>query len=149
MKGRTISKLAKEAGVGVETIRFYERRGILKQPPAPPAGWRQYSQEALSTIRYIKIGQQLGFKLSEIAGLQAKASGGQQSFCESVRNATRSKIKAVEQQIEQLQNIHRELLEFLGSCSAKKASDPCPIYNTLGADKTRNERRSSTGDKRR
>ena len=74
MKGKTIGKLAKEAGIGVETIRFYEQRGILKQPPAPASGWRQYSEEALSTIRYIKVGQQLGFTLSEMERLQGIAA---------------------------------------------------------------------------
>src|ERR1700746_2544610 len=100
MKRRTISQLAKEAGVGVETVRFYERRGILKQPESPPEGWREYGSDALETIRYIKIGQQMGFKLSEMQRLQQKARGEQRVFCESVREATRAKIKAVEEQIQ-------------------------------------------------
>ncbi|HKS76103.1 MAG TPA: MerR family transcriptional regulator, partial [Terriglobales bacterium] len=72
MKRRTISKLAREAGVGIETVRFYEKRGILKQPDAPAEGWREYGDEALETIRYIKIGQQMGFKLAEMQRLQQK-----------------------------------------------------------------------------
>jgi MerR family transcriptional regulator, mercuric resistance operon regulatory protein len=135
MKRRTISKLAKEAGVGVETVRFYERRGILKRPQAPPEGWREYGRDALETIRYIKIGQQLGFKLSEMQTLQKKAGGEQRAFCESVREATREKIKAVEDQIEQLQQVHGELQSFLGRCSAKKDGERCPIYESLGAMK--------------
>lgn len=135
MKGKTIGKLAKEAGIGVETIRFYERRGILKQPPVPASGWRRYSEEALSTIRYIKVGQQLGFTLSEMERLQGKTSGGQRAFCESVRAATREKIKAVEEQIAELQAVHKELGDFLARCSAKKASEPCPIFLALGGMK--------------
>lgn len=135
MKRRTISKLAKEAGVGVETVRFYERRGILKQPEAPAEGWREYSEEALETIRYIKIGQQMGFKLSEMLRLQEKAGGEQRAFCESVREATREKIKAVEEQIKQLQQMHEELQNFLGRCSAKKDGERCPVYESLGAMK--------------
>jgi MerR family mercuric resistance operon transcriptional regulator len=136
---RTISKLAQEAGVGVETVRFYERRGILKQPEAPPEGWREYGNEALETIRYIKLGQQLGFRLSDIQKLQQKAAGEQRVFCESVRAATREKIKAVEEQIQQLQQVHIELQDFLGRCSAKKEGERCPIYESLGAVKRKRE----------
>jgi MerR family mercuric resistance operon transcriptional regulator len=131
VKGRTISKLARDAGVGVETIRFYERCGILWQPAAPSSGWRRYSEEALSTIKYVKMGQQLGFKLSEMRALQAQAQGAQSTFCQSVRAATRDKINAVEQEIARLQRVHSELVEFLGRCSAKPAHEPCPIYRTM------------------
>jgi len=135
MKKRTISKLAKEAGVGVETVRFYERRGILKQPELPSEGWRDYGSDAVETIRYIKIGQQLGFKLSEMQKLQEKAAGEQRAFCESVRAATRDKIKAIEGQIEQLRQVHTEWTDFLGRCSAKKDTERCPIYESLGTKK--------------
>jgi MerR family mercuric resistance operon transcriptional regulator len=135
MKRRTISELAKETGVGVETIRFYERRGILKQPPAPVHGWREYGEDALSTVRYIRQGQRLGFKLAEMKRLQDKAGGEQQVFCESVRSATREKIWAVEEQIKQLRKMRRELQDFLTRCSAKKKGERCPIYESLGAMK--------------
>ena len=141
MKRRTISRLAKEAGVGVETIRFYERCGVLKQPATPPTGWREYSAEALSTVRYIKLGQQMGFKLSDIQSLQQAASGGQPAFCESVRAATREKIVAVEKQIAALRKTRQELRDFLRRCSAKKPSEPCPLYNTLGSMKFGDKRR--------
>jgi len=135
MKRRTISKLAKEAGVGIETVRFYEKRGILEQPDTPAEGWREYGEEALETIRYIKIGQQLGFKLSEMQRLQQKARGEQRVFCESVREATRAKIEAVEEQIRQLEQVHEELQNFLGRCTAKKPAERCPIYESLRATK--------------
>ena len=140
MKRRTIGKLAKQAGVGVETVRFYERRGILIRPDAPVEGWREYGEDALETIRYIKIGQQMGFKLSEIERLQAKAGGEQRAFCQAVREATREKIRAVEEQIRQLQQMHEELESFLGRCSAKKDNERCPVYDSLGAMKKRKVR---------
>ena len=62
---RTIGKLAKEAGVNVETIRFYERRGLLRQPRLPTSGWRVYDDSAVWVIHYIKLGRQLGFSLGE------------------------------------------------------------------------------------
>ncbi|HVO82563.1 MAG TPA: MerR family transcriptional regulator [Terriglobales bacterium] len=135
MKRRTIGELAREAGVGVETIRFYERRGILKQPSSPAQGWREYGDDALSTLRYIKQGQHLGFRLAEMKRLQERAGGEQQAFCESVRAATRERIWAVEEQIKQLRRMRRELQDFLGRCSAKNAGERCPIYESLGAMK--------------
>ena len=116
-------------------MRFYEKRGILTQPDAPAEGWREYGDDALETIRYIKIGQQMGFKLTEMQRLQQKARGEQRVFCESVREATRAKIKSVEEQIQQLQQVHQELKNFLGRCSAKKPTERCPIYESLGAMK--------------
>ncbi len=66
---RTISKLAKELGVNVETIRFYERRGLISQPEKPETGYRHYSDDVRSRIRFIKRAQGLGFTLEEIANL--------------------------------------------------------------------------------
>ena len=133
MKGRTISQLAKECGVGVETIRFYERRGFLKQPVKPVKGYRHYDDDALAVIRYIKIGQQMGFRLSEMKRLQERAAGNQKAFCESVRAATREKIMAVEEEIARLQDTLGELKDFLGRCSAKKDHERCPVYEGLGS----------------
>jgi MerR family mercuric resistance operon transcriptional regulator len=131
VRRRTISKLAKECGVSVETVRFYERSGILERPPTPAEGWREYGDKALSTLRYIKLGQQLGFKLAEMKQLQTTAGGGQRAFCEAVRAATREKIKAVEAHIEQLNQVRKELDDFLGRCSAKQSDERCPIYESL------------------
>ena len=66
MKRRTIGTLAREAGVNVETVRFYERLGILTQPPSPPEGLREYGEEVCALIRYIKQAQQVGFTLAEL-----------------------------------------------------------------------------------
>jgi MerR family mercuric resistance operon transcriptional regulator len=135
MNGRTISQLAKECGVNVETIRFYQRCGILSKPPAPAEGWREYSDAAVETVRYIKQGQQLGFSLAEIKRLEEKAGGRQLVFCESVRAATREKIWAVEEQIKQLRKVRKELMQFLARCSAKKENQRCPIFQSLLAMK--------------
>ena len=71
----TISKLAKEANVGVETVRFYERKGLLEQPIKPIQGYRQYTEQALSRLLFIKRAQYLGFTLAEISSLLILLSG--------------------------------------------------------------------------
>jgi DNA-binding transcriptional MerR regulator len=136
MKRRTIGTLAREVGVSVETIRFYERCGILAQPPLPPRGWREYGEEALALIRYIKQAQQMGFTLAELKRLQVKADGSRRAFCESIRNATRKKMRAVEEHIRQLQTIRQDLESFLARCTAKKKNERCPIYDTCVRLKT-------------
>lgn len=130
MKRRTIGTLAREAGINVETIRFYERCGILAQPSLPPEGWREYGDEALALIRYIKQAQKMGFTLAELKRLQVKADGNRRAFCESIRNATRERMRAVEEQTRQLQTIRRDLESFLARCTAKKRNERCPIYDT-------------------
>jgi MerR family mercuric resistance operon transcriptional regulator len=136
MRRRTIGTLAREAGVNVETVRFYERCGILAQPPVPTKGWREYGKEALALIRYIKQAQQMGFTLAELKRLQIKADGNQWAFCESVRSATREKMCAVEEQIRQLQTVRQNLEGFLARCTAKKKNERCPIYDTCVRLKT-------------
>jgi MerR family mercuric resistance operon transcriptional regulator len=83
---RTIGRLAKEAGVHVETIRFYERRGLLRQPKSPASGWRVYDLSAVWILHYIKLGRQLGFTLSELKTLLANVDSGKM-FCKSVQQA--------------------------------------------------------------
>jgi MerR family transcriptional regulator, mercuric resistance operon regulatory protein len=122
--------------VNVETVRFYERCGLLPQPPSPPEGWREYGEDALALIRYIKQAQQMGFTLAELKRLQLKANGDQRTFCESVQNATRERMCAVEKQIRQLQTIRRELKSFLARCTSKGNDERCPIYNTCVRVKT-------------
>jgi MerR family mercuric resistance operon transcriptional regulator len=130
MKRRTIGTLAREAGVNVETVRFYERCGILLQPPSPQEGWREYDEEALALIRYIKQAQHMGFTLAELKRLQTKADGSRFAFCESVRNAAREKMRAIEEQIGHLQTIRQGLEGFLARCTAKKMDEKCLIYET-------------------
>jgi hypothetical protein len=87
---RTIGKLAAEAGVGVETIRYYERRGLLQQPPRHGIA-RNYGDEALWRLRYIKVGQQWGMSLSEMRTLLAVAERSP-NFCSSIRAAAAQRI---------------------------------------------------------
>ena len=133
MARRTIGKLAKEAGVGVETVRFYERRGILDQPPKPPQGYRTYSERDLVTIKYVKEAQGLSFSLDEVQSLFARAEGSGRGFCASVRAVARKKLSAVQKQIAELRRLEAKLEKFLVDCAANKGEKNCPILRQIRA----------------
>jgi len=133
MARRTIGKLAKEAGVGVETVRFYERRGILNQPPKPTQGYRTYSQRDLVTIKYVKEAQGLSFSLDEVQSLFARAEGNATGFCSSVRAVARKKLLGVQKQIADLRKLEAKLQKFLVDCAANKGEKNCPILRQIRA----------------
>jgi MerR family mercuric resistance operon transcriptional regulator len=133
MKRRTIGKLAKEAGVGVETVRFYERRGILRQPPKPQQGYRAYSERDLATIKYVKEAQALSFSLDEVQSLFSRAEGNATGFCSSVRVVAREKLATVQKQIADLRKLEIRLAAFLVDCAANKGEKNCPILRQIRA----------------
>ena len=139
MADRTISKAALEAGVGVETIRYYERIGLLEKPKAPQEGWRQYHQDAVQVVKYIKAAQQLGFSLSEIRGLRKLTEHEKApEFCRSIRNRAKEKIAAVDEQISNLTQVKVDLEAFLRRCALKPDEERCPIAMAFRAMKRGN-----------
>jgi len=133
MARRTIGKLAKEAGVGVETVRFYERRGILNQPPKPARGYRSYSERDLVTIKYVKEAQGLSFSLDEVQSLFTKAEGEAKGFCSAVRGVARKKLATVQKEIAELRKLEAKLQKFLVDCAANKGEKNCPILRQIRA----------------
>lgn len=130
---RTIGRLAEETEVGVETIRFYERTGLLRRPSSPGTGWRTYGDDAVWTIRYIRLAQRLGFKLSEIRqlGHELKARG---NFCGNFREALEEKLEQTNTELERLTGIKAELERTLSSCRAKSGRGQCPITERFKSD---------------
>lgn len=128
---RTIGKLAAEAGVGVETVRYYERRGLLQQPFRHGSS-RQYGDEALWRLRYIKLGQKWGLQLREMKGLLA---GAEQSpnFCASIRRAAAQRIEDIDRKIAEMGEQRAQLATFINECAAKADADRCPIYRRIAA----------------
>jgi MerR family mercuric resistance operon transcriptional regulator len=128
---RTIGKLAAEACVNVETVRYYERRGLLQQPQRR-GGAREYGDEALWRLRYIKLGQQWGLELHEMKTLLL---GAEQSanFCASIRNAAARRIEAIDRKIGELLAQKEQLSTFIRDCAAKPDADRCPIYQRIAA----------------
>jgi MerR family copper efflux transcriptional regulator len=126
MNKRTIGRLAEEAGVSVETIRFYERSGLLRRPPASGSGWRVYGDDAVWAVRYTRLAQKLGFSLAEIKrlGSELKQSG---NFCGNFREALEKKLEETVEEVERLTSIKVELERTLASCRAKSGRGECPI----------------------
>lgn len=130
-KRRTISVLAREAGVGVETIRFYEREGLLPKPPQPLDGWRTYGDEAVEIVKYIRLAQRIGFTLAEIKALGKRLFGGG-DFCRDFREALEEKLEVTEAEMARLTAVRVEIKRTLGSCLKKSGKGECPIMARFG-----------------
>ena len=129
MKSRlTIGKLAEAAGVGVETVRFYQRSGLLAEPVRPFRGYREYSQADVRRILFIKRAQTLGFNLGDIAGL-LKLDGPQ--TCSLTHDLTLNKLHLVEDKIAGLRSIRCALKQMVRQCELDHEMGTCPIIHTL------------------
>ena len=130
---RTIGQLAKAAGVGVETIRFYERRGLLQQPKKPAGGgFRRYPEDALRRLRYIRLAQDFGLSLRDVEDLMHRTRDAKLSFCQAVRETVENKLGQVREELARLHALEGELQSFLTSCSTRDPNLPCPILVGLG-----------------
>jgi Hg(II)-responsive transcriptional regulator len=129
--GMTISRAAERAGVGVETIRFYERRGLIEQPTRPRSGgYRFYDDEVVERIRFIRQAQELGFSLREIEELLSlRADPG--ADCGDVRTQAVSKREEVDRKIAQLQHIRSALDALIASCPGGGALRACTIIDAM------------------
>ena len=130
MPRNTIGAVAKRAGVGVETVRFYEREGLIKQPPTPKQGFREYPLDAVDRIRFIRHAKELGFTLDEISDLLSLRSHPRIN-CETVRHRAEQKIDDVDGKIEALRRIKVQLRKLANACNAREASAECPILEAL------------------
>jgi len=126
-------EVAAEAGVNVETLRFYERRGLLEEPTRhSSSGYREYPAEAVRVVRFIKRAQELGFTLREIEELlRLRESHGRR--CADVRAAATSKLADIERKIGSLRAMKRALAILVKSCSGEGAARECPILDALDA----------------
>ena len=132
-------ELAANAGVNVQTVRFYERRGILPKPARTPSGYRVYSAEAVRLIRFIKRAQELGFTLDEVEEL-LQLRNNRRSGCGAVKTAGQAKMAAVEAKIASLNAMKRALAVLLASCERNDRERPCPMLEALEAQEERGSR---------
>ncbi|HQR03384.1 MAG: MerR family transcriptional regulator [Proteobacteria bacterium] len=122
-KSMTIGTLARSCGIGVETIRYYQRRGLMRIPAAGP-GYRTYTEQDAERILFIKRGQSLGFSLDEIIELLALDDLRDHG---EARRMAKTKITMIEQRIAQLQQMHQALQHLLCECEHGQERLPCPI----------------------
>lgn len=102
----TIGQVARRAGVNIQTIRFYQRRGLLEQPKKPPSGFRRYGAAAVARVRFIKRAQDLGFTLKEVGRLLALEEG---RSCDKTRALATEKLALVEARVKDLNRLRRIL----------------------------------------
>lgn len=127
----TISRLAGAAGVNVETIRFYQRSGLLDEPVRPNSGYRTYEQADVRRIRFIKRAQLLGFTLDEITSL-LKLEGSR--TCADTRDLATRKLSMVESKLNDLLAMRKALADMVGRCDVGDGVKGCPIIQSLIED---------------
>ncbi len=148
MKTMTISKIAKEAGVGVETVRFYERKGLVDQPPKPSSGgFRVYPIETAEQIRFIRQAQELGFSLHEIKELLALRTD-PTTDCADVREQAQTKLDEVKRKVAQMKGIQTALEKLIAACPGEGALQVCSIIDAIETPETnRTEQKNKEGEK--
>lgn len=123
-------ELAARSGVNAQTLRYYERRGLLAHPARSPAGYRSYPDDAVAVVRFVKRSQELGFTLDEVAGLLNLADGGPDD-CDTARTLAESRAAELERRIADLQRMRGSLTELIATCSLPRNRRACPILSSL------------------
>ncbi len=132
VKALTIGYLARMAGVNIETVRYYQRTGLIDEPPKPSSGYRIYPLQTVGRIKFIKRAQGLGFSLKEINELLELGDG----HCADVRVKAEEKRAHIEQQIIELTKLRNTLDTLINSCQNTDDSVHCPIVETLAGQGT-------------
>ena len=133
IKPLTIGFLAKAADVNIETIRYYQRIGLITEPDKPLKGFRLYPTDTLKRIKFIKRAQQLGFNLKEVAELLLLGEDTTEDRCDDVRQRAELKREHIDQQINDLQNLRGTLTQLIDSCKSNTGTHHCAIVETLSA----------------
>jgi len=126
--GATIGSLAETAGVNVETIRFYQRKGLMPEPEKPYGSIRRYGAAELARVRFIKSAQRLGFSLEEVGELLKLEDGAR---CSEARQLAEQKLVDVRQKLSDLQRIESVLAGLVARCSAVRGRVNCPLIASL------------------
>lgn len=130
MKLLTIGVVAKQAGVGVETVRYYEREGLLEQAQRRSSGYRQFNEGVINQLRFIRRAKELDFTLKEIKELLAlRLAPGSQ--CVQIKQRAEAKLDNIEQKIRSLQRMKRALKKLTAACNGKGPVSECPILDSL------------------
>lgn len=133
MSDFTIGQLARHAHVHVETVRYYERRGLIPEPPRRESGYRQYSQDDVARLRFIKRAQELGFSLKDINELLALRVD-PETTCADVKQRTEQKLADIEDKIQTLQRMKTALIKLATVCTGEGPTSDCPILEFLETD---------------
>lgn len=129
----TIGQLAKRLQVNVETIRYYERRGLIPHPPRRKSGYRQFSHDIVTRIRFIKHAQEVGFTLKEISELLSLRVD-PSTTCTDIKKRAEIKIAEIEKKMQALERMKLALTKLKTACKGRGPIGECPILEALGGD---------------
>jgi MerR family copper efflux transcriptional regulator len=130
MDGLTIGEVAAQAEVHIETLRYYERRGLVERPPRSASNYRLYPEEAVRRVRFIKRAQELGFSLKDIKELLSLRAA-PEAGCHEVRAHADAKIRDIEDKIDTLTAMKHALSTLVMECSGEGPLSACPILESL------------------
>lgn len=126
----TIGQLAERAGVGVETVRFYERKGLLEEPDRRASGYRQYDELVVSRLRFIRRAKELGFTLGEISELLSLHLD-PSTTCADVKSRAQDKLTDIDAKIRTLRKMKNALVKLMKECSGRGPTSQCPILDAI------------------
>jgi len=124
------SEVAGRAGVNPQTLRYYERRGLLPEPPRSTSGYRSYPDETVRVIRFVKRAQELGFSLDEVEELLHLARGGPSS-CDTARGLARARLADLSAKIADLERMRDSLLQLVDTCARPRQERDCPLLEAI------------------
>ena len=136
MSGLTIGEVAEQANVHVETLRYYERRGLVARPPRSASNYRLYPEDAVRRVRFIKRAQELGFSLHDIKELLALGAD-PEAGCAEVRACAEAKLKDIDAKIGALTAMKYALSTLVEECSGEGPLSDCPILESLETQEVR------------
>ena len=135
MDGMTRSEVAEHAGVNPETVRYYEERGLIPDPPRSAAGYRLYDDHYVRRLRFIGRAKELGFTLEEIKSL-LELRAGPEATCQDVKTRAQAKVADVEEKIADLRRIQRALRALVETCTGGDGpTSECPILDAMQNEK--------------
>ena len=126
----SIGQLAQRSGVGVETVRFYERKVLLEEPARKPSGYRQYETQTVSRLLFIRRAKELGFTLKEIKELLSLRLD-PATTCADVKQRAEAKIEDIEDKLRTLRRMKRALAKLTKSCNGRGPTSECPILEAI------------------
>lgn len=130
----SIGQVARLAGVGVQTVRYYEREGLIEEPPRAESGYRQYPQEAPRRIGFIRHAKELGFSLKEIGELLSLRADSEAS-CTDVRERAAAKVEEIDARLRSLARMRDVLVELTEACPGSGPTSECPILEALETER--------------
>lgn len=133
MEGLKVGEVAKLAGVNLQTVHYYERRGLLPRPPRTGSNYRTYPEDAVRRVQFIKRTQELGFTLKEIMELLSLRAA-PRTQCTDVRDRAEVKVRDIDDKVRALQAMRKALSKLIGECSGEGPVTHCPILEALDSE---------------